>query len=305
MLAKGDWLRCHLFPPSSPWWIATVSTRAVVSALYSHVPSNGSELVLFDVNRNIKSILLLRPASDTALAQILPPPPRRYKTTVISNAAPERSDAIANIFEAGGLTEYSEELGLYYPPDIFSLSHVALPFPPSDGLYGLDPDPSEHFGVSFGTIAKRGERGALIVSLDSLLRIASNPFFSYMLEKIAEGIGPCGFHPESLLRFSFPNVPPNPTESSATPPQPPQTPFGVHDDRIPERLSKPNPRLDDGSMSATMFLAPPRTVLRSKPIAQGSRNSSGCFRIAGFSVVAREKKLRPGCLGEIGLDRAL
>jgi hypothetical protein len=59
----------------------------------------------------------------------------------------------------------------------------------------LEPDPSEHFGVSFGTIAKRGERGALIVSLDSLLRIASNPFFSYMLKKIVEGIGPAPTFP--------------------------------------------------------------------------------------------------------------
>jgi hypothetical protein len=54
----------------------------------------------------------------------------------------------------------------------------------------LDPDPSDNFGVSFGTIAKRGERETLIVSLDSLLRISSNPFFLYMTEKIAEGIGP-------------------------------------------------------------------------------------------------------------------
>jgi hypothetical protein len=66
--------------------------------------------------------------------------------------------------------------------------------------------------------------------------------------------------------------------------------------------SKPNPRLDDGSMSATMFLslAPPRMVLRPTPIAQGSRNSSGCFPIAGFSVVARESKLRQGCLAKLG-----
>ena len=76
---------------------STVSTRAVVSALYAHVPSNGSELVLFDVNRNVKSSLLLRPASGTALARILPRPPRIYKTTVISHAAPERSDAIRTV----------------------------------------------------------------------------------------------------------------------------------------------------------------------------------------------------------------
>ena len=38
----------------------TVSTRAIVSALYAHLPANGSELVLFDVNRNTKFGPLLR-----------------------------------------------------------------------------------------------------------------------------------------------------------------------------------------------------------------------------------------------------
>ena len=39
-------------------------------------------------------------------------------------------------------------------------------------------------------MAARGERGALIVSLDSLLRMSSNPFFPYLIERIEEGIGP-------------------------------------------------------------------------------------------------------------------
>ena len=43
--------------------------------------------------------------------------------------------------------------------------------------YGADPDPSEDFGIRLGTIAARGEVGALIVSLDTLLRMSSNPFF--------------------------------------------------------------------------------------------------------------------------------
>ncbi|MBP2672947.1 MAG: alpha/beta hydrolase [candidate division NC10 bacterium] len=37
-------------------------------------------------------------------------------------------------------------------------------------------------------MALRGERGTLITSLDALNRMASNPFFSYLLERIAEGI---------------------------------------------------------------------------------------------------------------------
>ena len=63
-------------------------------------------------------------------------------------------------------------------------------FRPSDGLYGFAPDPSEDFGIALGTIAARGEVGALIVSLDTLLRMSSNPFFPYMIGRIEEGIGP-------------------------------------------------------------------------------------------------------------------
>ena len=38
-------------------------------------------------------------------------------------------------------------------------------------------------------MATRGERGTLIVSLDSLIRMSSNPFFPYLMERIEEGIG--------------------------------------------------------------------------------------------------------------------
>jgi hypothetical protein len=58
----------------------------------------------------------------------------------------------------------------------------------NDSLYGLTPDPTENFGVNLGALAPRGERNVLIASLDSLLRVASNPFFPYMIERIEEGI---------------------------------------------------------------------------------------------------------------------
>jgi hypothetical protein len=55
-------------------------------------------------------------------------------------------------------------------------------------FYGSDPDPREDYGIRLGTIAARGESGALIVSLDTLLRMSSNPFFPYLLERIERGI---------------------------------------------------------------------------------------------------------------------
>jgi hypothetical protein len=60
----------------------------------------------------------------------------------------------------------------------------------SDSLYGMEPDDSEDFGVHLGAIAPRGERGVLIVNLDALLRVSSNPFFPYVRERIAQGIAP-------------------------------------------------------------------------------------------------------------------
>ena len=58
----------------------------------------------------------------------------------------------------------------------------------NDGLYGLTPDPAENFGINLGVLAPRGERNVLIASLDALLRVASNPFFPYMIGRIEEGI---------------------------------------------------------------------------------------------------------------------
>ena len=167
----------------------TVSTSAIVSALYDRLPKNGSELVLFDVNRTVKFGALLRPSADAKLAQLLPQRPRNYRTTVITNADVPSGEEVERVIEAGGTAEQERALGIYYPAGLYSLSHVALPFPMTDSLYGLTPDPNEDFGLNLGALAPRGERNVLIASLDSLLRASSNPFFPYMIERIDEGIG--------------------------------------------------------------------------------------------------------------------
>src|SRR5581483_11413331 len=95
--------------------------------------------------------------------------------------------------EPGDVTETDRPLGFAYPEGLYSLSHVALPFPVTDSLYGLTPDPTEDFGLHLGSLAPRGERNVLIASLDSLLRASSNPFFPYMIDRIGEGIA----HPDA------------------------------------------------------------------------------------------------------------
>lgn len=168
----------------------TVSTQAVLAGLYDHLPANGSELVLFDLNRNVKFGPLLRPSAEAALSRIVPPSVRNYRLTVVTNAGEGTDDAVERVVEAGATADQTRPLGLAYPKGVFSLSHVALPFPLSDSLYGLTPDQTEDYGVHLGSLAPRGERGTLIVSLDALLRMSSNPFFSYMAQRIEAHLPP-------------------------------------------------------------------------------------------------------------------
>jgi len=169
---------------------STVSVSAVMTALYARLPEQGSEIVLFDINRNSKVGPLLSAAAQAALERVLPPAPRAFRTVVVTNAGPNRDDVVERSTEAGAVEERERPLNLSYPREVYSLSHIALPFPVTDGLYGLDPDPAEDFGARLGTIAVRGERGVLAVSPDALLRLSSNPFFPYLLARIEEGIGP-------------------------------------------------------------------------------------------------------------------
>ena len=166
----------------------TVNTPAVIDALYAKLPANGSELVLFDLNRFAHYGPLLRSDRATLLERLLPPPPRNYATSIITNADSTSRDVVERRVDAGTTTERVRPLGLAYPPEVFSLSHIALPFPVEDGLYGLRPDPRDDFGLNLGALATRGERGTLVVSLDVLNRISSNPFFPYVLQRLDETI---------------------------------------------------------------------------------------------------------------------
>ena len=73
-----------------------------------------------------------------------------------------------------------------WPAEIYSLSHVALPFPPQDPLYGSTPDSPGEYGLSLGMLTPRGERSVLVVSLDMLMRQSSNPFFDWMMGRVKQ-----------------------------------------------------------------------------------------------------------------------
>lgn len=162
---------------------STVSAPAVMTDLFDRLPANGSELVLFDINRTAYLGPLVRPSVLTRMEQFLPTAPRSYETVIVASGAPGGGSVLRR-FPAGTLTETRSELPIPYRRDFYSLSHIALPFPLSDGLYGAEPDPADNQGVELGAIAVRGENGVLAVGMGSFNRASSNPFFPWLLDEI-------------------------------------------------------------------------------------------------------------------------
>ncbi|MCG3098929.1 alpha/beta hydrolase [Enterobacter sp. DRP3] len=168
---------------------STVSTRAVVTGLFDRLPANGSELVMFDINQAASFRPLFKPSSWTATSALLPVEQRRYSVTIITNADAHSFSTVAKTTPTGSTQETVVPLAQYWPQDVYSLSHIAVPFPPDDDLYGREPGVKNHYGISLGTIALWGETSVLSVGKEALMRVTSNPFYDYMLERIDGRIG--------------------------------------------------------------------------------------------------------------------
>jgi len=163
---------------------STVTTDAVVDNLLKRLPADRNELVLFDINRQaaIKSTLLVSdpaPLTDRLLAESGLP----FRVSFVTNEN-DQSSAVAVKSKSSFSPEPSsiESLGLSWPRGVVSLSHVALPFPPDDPLYGQFP-PADDRNIFLGNIALRGERGLLKIPENWMLRMRYNPFYSYLEQR--------------------------------------------------------------------------------------------------------------------------
>lgn len=176
---------------------ATVSTTAVVTQLLSRLPSEGHALVLFDVNRAAAKSIVLAQDPRALSARVMGNSALPFAVTLVTNRSEESVELVARHQPPrSGDVAGTDPLGLSWPAGVISLSHVALPFPPDDPLYGRRPPDNEDL-LFLGQMGIQGERGLLLFSPDFLLRLRHNPFFSYLeastLAWIAEpGARPAG-----------------------------------------------------------------------------------------------------------------
>jgi len=167
---------------------ATVSAPALVNGLFRRLPdarSSSHELIIFDVNRSAEVEAVLKNDPGPAIQGLLTDPERSFTVTLVTNADEQGGDIVARRHAPRSARAMSTPLGLRWPNGIYSLSHVSLPFRPDDPLYG-GAEARSSPGIQLGNVSLRGERGALQISADDLMRLRWNPFYEYLERRIED-----------------------------------------------------------------------------------------------------------------------
>jgi len=162
---------------------ATINPSTLVDALFMKLAPGGHELVLFDVNRHTDAEPLLRADPEILTDSLLAQPKLPFTLTLVTNTSVDSDSVIARTKPAGGTSVYEEDIQLAWPGGLFSLSHVAIPFPPDDPVYGSEPQAGTGTGITLGSITIRGERNLLQIPDNYFLRLRYNPFFAYLSDR--------------------------------------------------------------------------------------------------------------------------
>ena len=165
---------------------ATIPPATLIDVLFSRLPENGSELVLFDANHNEESALLLkaglvRQVRDALDRAHLSP----FGLTVIKNAETETRQLIARRWVVGHDGFVDTPIEISWPVGVIALSHLSIPFPPDDPLYGDIPAGDKRSRwIDIGSVAIKGERNLLQIPDNYFVRLRYNPFFSWLQQQI-------------------------------------------------------------------------------------------------------------------------
>jgi alpha-beta hydrolase superfamily lysophospholipase len=173
-------------PPVVTWQSvvdSTVGPVGVVDKVYARLDGPAHRLVMFDMNRLPELGGVARPAA-RALIDRLERAPRGYTLDVVSNDN-DQQPRIAVRRLAPGASPQLRPTALDWPAGLVSLGHVALPFPAEDPVYGFVRGSGRDGIPSIGSWLLRGENGAITISLGSLTRLRSNPFWALIDEDVA------------------------------------------------------------------------------------------------------------------------
>lgn len=147
--------------------------------------TNGHELILFDINRRAEIAELLSSHPEADIKSLLAGAELTFAISLVTNKNNESRNVVVRHRPAGSSNITEKPIGLLWPDEIYSLSHVALPFPGNDPVYGGLASGNSP-GISLGNLVPRGERNVLQIPAADLLRLRWNPFYAYMEGRLIE-----------------------------------------------------------------------------------------------------------------------
>ena len=164
---------------------ATVLAPALIENLLNRLPQGGHRLVLFDINHMAGIEPLLKWSPDSMLNALQQNPHPSFSMSLLTNKTSPNGLVEIHAWAEGSDDRSVESTALRWPVKVYSLTHVALPFPAGDPIYGGQPE-SVSPGIALGEMAAYGERGVLSISASEMLRLRWNPFYDYLEQETLE-----------------------------------------------------------------------------------------------------------------------
>ena len=162
---------------------STVIARDVLR-FYEKLSPNGHELVVFDTNQKALLQNFLKTSPLKSFNESTMPKKHGYTLSIITNKDVDSGEVIARTRNEDSSSFNDVPLNMRWPDGIYSLSHLAIPFPMDDPIYGIKSPDSPKSHIKLGDIYMRGERNVLHIPEKDLMRLRCNPFWEYVKKRI-------------------------------------------------------------------------------------------------------------------------
>jgi hypothetical protein len=141
--------------------------------------------MLFDINRKKNLEMILKDDPKSFIEALFKDINLPFTLTLLTNTDNEAERIVIRRKKTGQPETTETFPNLEWPGQVYSLSHVALPFRPDDPLYGSDISVDSP-GIQLGSLSLRGERDILHIPASTMLRLRWNPFYDYMENNLLE-----------------------------------------------------------------------------------------------------------------------
>jgi alpha-beta hydrolase superfamily lysophospholipase len=180
--------RMHEMPPVLAMQSVVDSTIIVpklITTLFDRLTSSANELFLFDINRIDRLVNLFNRSFEHTIFPKLQRTDMPFTLSVLKNANAETQQMLLQTRQGESWTETMT--GYSWPDGVGSLSHLAVPIPPDDPIYGTK-EATAAKGLPLGTLSMRAEPSSLLISDSLFYRCRNNPFYQLMEDHVVKWI---------------------------------------------------------------------------------------------------------------------